>query len=65
MRRGKWGGQVCLKISASVRTLALTIRRNVNIPWPTQGMGDGDYLYAFQEVIMPIAYEFEPDLVIS
>lgn len=28
-------------------------------------MGDGDYLYAFQEVIMPIGYEFNPDLVIS
>ncbi|KMU73108.1 histone deacetylase 15 [Coccidioides immitis RMSCC 3703] len=27
-------------------------------------MGDGDYLYAFQEVIMPIGYEFNPDLVI-
>lgn len=39
--------------------------RNINIPWPTQGMGDGDYLYAFQEVVMPIGYEFDPDLVIS
>ncbi|KAK2735021.1 Histone deacetylase hda1 [Myotisia sp. PD_48] len=38
--------------------------KNVNIPWPTQGMGDGDYLYAFQELIMPIGYEFDPDLVI-
>ncbi|KAI5302641.1 Histone deacetylase hda1 [Ascosphaera pollenicola] len=38
--------------------------RNVNIPWPLQGMGDGDYLYAFQQVIMPIAYEFDPDFVI-
>jgi acetoin utilization deacetylase AcuC-like enzyme len=39
--------------------------RNVNIPWPDQGMGDGDYMYAFQEVVMPIAQEFDPDLVIS
>ncbi|CAG8287133.1 unnamed protein product [Penicillium salamii] len=38
--------------------------RNVNIPWPSQGMGDGDYMYAFQEVVMPIAQEFDPDLVI-
>lgn len=30
-----------------------------------QGMGDGDYMYAFQQVIMPIAHEFNPDLVIS
>lgn len=39
--------------------------RNINIPWPDQGMGDGDYMYAFQEVVMPIATEFDPDLVIS
>ncbi|KAL4892077.1 histone deacetylase Hda1 [Aspergillus ambiguus] len=38
--------------------------RNVNIPWPSQGMGDGDYMYAFQQVVMPIAQEFDPDLVI-
>lgn len=28
-------------------------------------MGDGDYMYAFQQVIMPIATEFDPDLVIG
>jgi histone deacetylase 6 len=28
-------------------------------------MGDGDYMYAFQQVIMPIAIEFDPDLVIG
>ena len=28
-------------------------------------MTDGDYIYAFQKVVMPIAYEFDPDLVIS
>ena len=28
-------------------------------------MGDGDYMYAFHEVVMPIAQEFDPDLVIS
>lgn len=43
----------------------LTQNRNVNIPWPQQGMGDGDYMYAFQQVAMPIAQEFNPDLVIS
>jgi histone deacetylase 6 len=40
------------------------IGKNVNIPWPTKGMGDGDYMYAFQHVVMPIASEFDPDLVI-
>ncbi|KAF7713980.1 Histone deacetylase class 2 [Penicillium ucsense] len=38
--------------------------KNVNIPWPDQGMGDGDYMHAFQKVVMPIAMEFDPDLVI-
>lgn len=39
--------------------------RNINIPWPSKGMGDADYLYAFQQVVMPVAYDFDPDLVIS
>lgn len=39
--------------------------RNVNIPWPTAGMGDADYLYAFSRIVIPIAYEFAPELVIS
>ncbi|EXJ94322.1 histone deacetylase 6/10 [Capronia coronata CBS 617.96] len=38
--------------------------KNVNIPWPTKGMGDGDYMYAFQHVVMPIATEFNPDFVV-
>lgn len=37
---------------------------NVNIPWSCHGMTDGDYLFAFQRVIMPIAQDFNPDLVI-
>ena len=28
-------------------------------------MGDGDYMYAFQQIVMPIAQEFNPDLVIG
>jgi histone deacetylase 6 len=28
-------------------------------------MGDADYLYAFQKIVMPIAYEFSPELVIG
>ncbi|KFZ00118.1 hypothetical protein V500_01173 [Pseudogymnoascus sp. VKM F-4518 (FW-2643)] len=38
--------------------------KNVNIPWHAQGMGDGEYLGAFQRIVMPIAQEFDPDLVI-
>lgn len=37
---------------------------NVNIPWRRHGMGDADYIYAFQQIVMPIASEFNPDLVI-
>lgn len=37
---------------------------SVNIPWPTPGMGDADYLYAFEKVVLPIAYEFAPEFVI-
>ncbi|KAL8381002.1 hypothetical protein RB595_005345 [Gaeumannomyces hyphopodioides] len=38
--------------------------RNVNIGWDKQGMGDGEYMAAFQKIIMPIGREFDPDLVI-
>ncbi|KAF2129034.1 hypothetical protein P153DRAFT_357507 [Dothidotthia symphoricarpi CBS 119687] len=38
--------------------------KNVNIPWSDTGMGDAEYIYAFQQVVMPIASEFDPDLVI-
>ncbi|CCM03597.1 uncharacterized protein FIBRA_05735 [Fibroporia radiculosa] len=37
---------------------------SVNIPWPEKGMGDADYILAFQKVVMPIALEFAPELVI-
>ena len=36
---------------------------SVNVPWPSAGMGDADYIYAFNQVIMPIAHEFGPDMV--
>lgn len=38
--------------------------RNVNIAWEQAHMKDADYMFAFQNVVMPIAYEFNPDLVI-
>ncbi len=38
--------------------------KNVNIGWHDQGMGDGEYMAAFQKIVMPIAHEFSPDLVI-
>ena len=38
--------------------------KNVNIGWSEQGVGDGEYMAAFQKIVMPIAQEFNPDLVI-
>lgn len=43
---------------------ATALGKNVNIPWTQAGMGDADYVYAFQQIVMPIAVEFNPDLVI-
>lgn len=39
--------------------------RTVNIPWPCAGMTDADYIYAFREIVIPIAMEFDPDIVIG
>jgi histone deacetylase 6 len=41
-----------------------SLGKNVNIPWHAQGMGDGEYTRAFNQIVMPIAREFDPDLVI-
>jgi histone deacetylase 6 len=37
----------------------------VNIPWAEPGTTDADYIHAFQQIVMPIATEFAPELVIS
>ncbi|KAL5529145.1 hypothetical protein ACEPAG_5119 [Sanghuangporus baumii] len=37
---------------------------SVNIPWPEHGMGDAEYLHAFMRIVIPIAAEFAPELVI-
>ncbi|KAG2455080.1 hypothetical protein HYH02_000902 [Chlamydomonas schloesseri] len=36
----------------------------VNVPWNVSGVRDADMLAAFRHVILPIASEFRPDLVI-
>ncbi|KTW28090.1 hypothetical protein T552_01951 [Pneumocystis carinii B80] len=38
--------------------------KTINIPWPCKGMGDDDYIYAFQKVVLPVAYEYNPNMVI-
>ncbi|TDL21881.1 histone deacetylase complex protein [Rickenella mellea] len=42
----------------------LGLGTSVNIPWPEKGMGDADYIHAFSKIVMPIAMEFSPELVI-
>uniref|UniRef100_A0A182FMG5 Uncharacterized protein n=1 Tax=Anopheles albimanus TaxID=7167 RepID=A0A182FMG5_ANOAL len=36
----------------------------VNVPWNHKSMGDAEYMAAFTSVILPIAYEFEPELIL-
>jgi acetoin utilization deacetylase AcuC-like enzyme len=64
MWNGPWT-RIVRDLSRNLRFIADRLYSNVNIPWPTKGMGDGDYMFAFQQVVMPIAYEFDPDLVIG
>ncbi|KAI8874801.1 histone deacetylase superfamily [Backusella circina FSU 941] len=53
-------------VKADVDNVGLGAGRGttVNIPWPCAGMTDADYMYAFRQVVMPIASEFDPELVI-
>ncbi|XP_054859461.1 histone deacetylase 6 isoform X2 [Eublepharis macularius] len=36
----------------------------VNVPWNCPRMGDSEYLAAFHQIVMPISYEFNPELVL-
>ncbi|GJP82555.1 hypothetical protein CLOP_g12798 [Closterium sp. NIES-67] len=38
--------------------------RSANVAWPCGAMTDADYLAAFFHLILPLAYEFQPDLTI-
>jgi len=40
------------------------IGKSINVPWPQGGMGDLEYMAAFERLILPVAREFAPDLVI-
>ncbi|CCD25841.2 histone deacetylase HDA1 NDAI_0G00650 [Naumovozyma dairenensis CBS 421] len=37
---------------------------NCNITWPVGGVGDAEYMWAFEQIVMPMGREFQPDLVI-
>ena len=38
--------------------------RTVNIPWMQAGLGDSDYIAAFDLVVMPVLREFDPRLLL-
>lgn len=37
---------------------------NVNIPWNKDMMGNAEYKIAFDRIILPIANQFKPDLIL-
>ncbi|KAM3927090.1 polyamine deacetylase HDAC10 [Leptodactylus fuscus] len=37
---------------------------NINLPWNQVGMGNADYIAAFFHVLLPMAFEFNPELVL-
>jgi len=37
---------------------------NINVPFNGRKMGDAEYAMAFQSVVLPVAYEFRPELVL-
>lgn len=37
---------------------------NVNIPWNKGGMGNAEYVAAFFQIVLPIAYQYNPELVL-
>lgn len=38
--------------------------RNINVAWNDKNMEDDEYLVVFEKLLMPIATEFDPDLVL-
>ena len=36
----------------------------INVPWTAMGMGDADYVTAFEHLLVPIAKEFAPNLIL-
>ncbi|XP_062928687.1 polyamine deacetylase HDAC10 isoform X1 [Mobula hypostoma] len=36
----------------------------INMPWNKVGMGNADYLAAFFSILLPMAYEFNPELIL-
>ncbi|GAB5371869.1 hypothetical protein AAMO2058_001616900 [Amorphochlora amoebiformis] len=37
---------------------------NMNVGWNGGGLGDGDYIGLFHQLLLPVAYEFSPQLIL-
>lgn len=37
--------------------------KNINVPWPTVGMGDLEYMQVFFDIVAPVMREYKPDIV--
>ncbi|OQV25500.1 Histone deacetylase 6 [Hypsibius exemplaris] len=37
---------------------------NINLPWTEKEKTDGDYISAFLQLVMPVAYEFAPEMTL-
>jgi histone deacetylase 6 len=37
---------------------------NINIAWNGEKMGDAEYISAFNHIVMPVAYEYNPELIL-
>lgn len=37
---------------------------NINVPLNSEGCSDSEYLAIFQQILLPVAYEFDPELVL-
>ena len=40
-----------------------TMGRNVNVGWTVPGMGDAEYIRVWQQLLLPMLDEFQPDLI--
>ena len=40
------------------------VGKTINVPLPTHGYGDMEYLRIFQQILLPAAKEYEPDLIL-
>ncbi|KAL5544609.1 hypothetical protein UlMin_008393, partial [Ulmus minor] len=37
---------------------------NINVPWENDGCGDADYLAVWDHILLPVAKEFNPDIIL-